>query len=110
VDFFGSLQRIRECGETVCLIFRKYNRAKQRLCFRAARSWQSRSKFNFFSIKNTHMRMHSLMTSSFNSNRNFSSSNLSIKEILEIIQGVFEMRALILTTSYWLHVELGKNI
>jgi hypothetical protein len=56
------------------------------------------------------MRMHSLMTSSFNSNRNFSSSNLSIKEILAIIQGVFEMRALILTTSYWLHVELGKNI
>jgi hypothetical protein len=26
------------------------------------------------------------------------------------IQGVFEMRAEILTTSYWLHVELGKNI
>jgi hypothetical protein len=26
------------------------------------------------------------------------------------IQGVFEMRAQILTTSYWLHVELGKNI
>jgi hypothetical protein len=25
------------------------------------------------------------------------------------IQGVFEMRAEILTTSYWLHVELGKN-
>jgi hypothetical protein len=24
------------------------------------------------------------------------------------IQGVFEMRAQILTTSYWLHVELGK--
>jgi hypothetical protein len=27
-----------------------------------------------------------------------------------VIQGVFEMRAEILTTSYWLHVELGKNI
>jgi hypothetical protein len=26
------------------------------------------------------------------------------------IQGVFEMRAHILITSYWLHVELGKNI
>jgi hypothetical protein len=26
------------------------------------------------------------------------------------IQGVFEMRAEILTTIYWLHVELGKNI
>jgi hypothetical protein len=26
------------------------------------------------------------------------------------IQGVFEMRAEILITSYWLHVELGKNI
>jgi hypothetical protein len=24
------------------------------------------------------------------------------------IQGVFEMRAQILTTNYWLHVELGK--
>jgi hypothetical protein len=26
------------------------------------------------------------------------------------IQGVIEMRAQILTTNYWLHVELGKNI
>jgi CMP-2-keto-3-deoxyoctulosonic acid synthetase len=26
------------------------------------------------------------------------------------IQGVFESCAEILTTSYWLHVELGKNI
>jgi hypothetical protein len=26
------------------------------------------------------------------------------------IQGVFEMRAEILITSYWLHLELGKNI
>jgi hypothetical protein len=26
------------------------------------------------------------------------------------IQGVIEMRDQILTTSYWLHVELGKNI
>jgi hypothetical protein len=26
------------------------------------------------------------------------------------IQGAFEMRAEILTTSYWLHEELGKNI
>jgi hypothetical protein len=26
------------------------------------------------------------------------------------IQGVIEMREEILTTSYWLHVELGKNI
>jgi hypothetical protein len=25
------------------------------------------------------------------------------------IQGVFEMRVQILTTSYWLHVELGKK-
>jgi hypothetical protein len=27
-----------------------------------------------------------------------------------VIQGVFEMRAQILITSHWLHVELGKNI
>jgi hypothetical protein len=26
------------------------------------------------------------------------------------IQGVFEMRAQILITNYWLHIELGKNI
>jgi hypothetical protein len=26
------------------------------------------------------------------------------------MQGVFEMRAQILITSYWLHVELEKNI
>jgi hypothetical protein len=26
-----------------------------------------------------------------------------------LIQGVFEMRAQILITSYWLHVELGKK-
>jgi hypothetical protein len=26
------------------------------------------------------------------------------------IQGVIEMRGQILTTRYWLHVELGKNI
>jgi hypothetical protein len=26
------------------------------------------------------------------------------------IQGVIEMRHQILTTSYWLHVKLGKNI
>jgi hypothetical protein len=26
------------------------------------------------------------------------------------IQGVIEMHDQILTTSYWLHVELGKNI
>jgi hypothetical protein len=26
------------------------------------------------------------------------------------IQAVIEMRGKILTTSYWLHVELGKNI
>jgi hypothetical protein len=26
------------------------------------------------------------------------------------LQGVFEMRAQILITSYWLHVELEKNI
>jgi hypothetical protein len=26
------------------------------------------------------------------------------------IQGVIEMRDQILTTIYWLHVELGKNI
>jgi hypothetical protein len=26
------------------------------------------------------------------------------------IQGVFEMRADILITSHWLHIELGKNI
>jgi hypothetical protein len=26
------------------------------------------------------------------------------------LQGVFEMRVQILTTSYWLHVELGKNM
>jgi hypothetical protein len=27
-----------------------------------------------------------------------------------LIQGVFEMGAQILITSYWLHVEFGKNI
>jgi hypothetical protein len=27
-----------------------------------------------------------------------------------LIQGVFEMSAEILITSYWLHVEFGKNI
>jgi hypothetical protein len=26
------------------------------------------------------------------------------------IQGVIEMRDQILTTSYWLHIEIGKNI
>jgi hypothetical protein len=31
------------------------------------------------------------------------------KEVFNI-QGISEMRAEILTTSYWLHVELGKNI
>jgi hypothetical protein len=30
--------------------------------------------------------------------------------LLQNIQGVFEMHALILTTSYWLHVKLRKNI
>jgi hypothetical protein len=30
--------------------------------------------------------------------------------LFHLIQSVFEMRAQILTTSYWLHVELGKNI
>jgi hypothetical protein len=29
---------------------------------------------------------------------------------IHIHTGVFEMRAQILTTSYWLHVELGKNV
>jgi hypothetical protein len=27
-----------------------------------------------------------------------------------VIQGVIEIRGINLTTSYWLHVELGKNI
>jgi hypothetical protein len=31
-------------------------------------------------------------------------------EVYLFVQGVFEIRAEILTTSYWLHVELGKNI
>jgi hypothetical protein len=30
--------------------------------------------------------------------------------IIDYIQGVIEMRDQILTTRYWLHVELGKNI
>jgi hypothetical protein len=32
------------------------------------------------------------------------------KFLLEFIQGVSERCGEILTTSYWLHVELGKNI
>jgi hypothetical protein len=32
------------------------------------------------------------------------------KEMYAQYTGVFEMRVQILTTSYWLHVELGKNI
>jgi hypothetical protein len=32
------------------------------------------------------------------------------RSYLPNIQGVFESCADILTTSYWLHVELGKNI
>jgi hypothetical protein len=32
------------------------------------------------------------------------------KDVVLDIQGVFEMRAKVLITSYWLHVELGKNI
>jgi hypothetical protein len=35
---------------------------------------------------------------------------ISLLDSLKNIQGVFEMRAQILTTSYWLHVKLGKNI
>jgi hypothetical protein len=35
---------------------------------------------------------------------------LKMKETEPNIQGVVEMRAQILITSYWLHVELGKNI
>jgi hypothetical protein len=31
------------------------------------------------------------------------------KEVFNI-QGISEMRAEILTTSYWLHVELGKKL
>jgi hypothetical protein len=41
-------------------------------------------------------------------NDNIIHSILKINEIY--IQGVFEIRAQILITSYWLHVELGKNI
>jgi hypothetical protein len=35
---------------------------------------------------------------------------INLNEHPIVIQGVFEMRADILITSYWLHVELGKNI
>jgi hypothetical protein len=31
-------------------------------------------------------------------------------KFLDVIQGVIEIRDQILTTSYWRHVELGKNI
>jgi hypothetical protein len=30
--------------------------------------------------------------------------------LITLVQGVFEMRVQILITSYWLHVEFGKNI
>jgi hypothetical protein len=33
-----------------------------------------------------------------------------LKYLHTYIQGVFEMRVQILITSYWLHVELGKNV
>jgi hypothetical protein len=36
--------------------------------------------------------------------------HLEGKAYFSKIQGVIEMRDQILTTSYWLHVELGKNI
>jgi hypothetical protein len=36
--------------------------------------------------------------------------NLELSNSFSFIQSVFEMRAQILTTSYWLHVELGKNM
>jgi hypothetical protein len=29
--------------------------------------------------------------------------------LITLVQGVFEMRAQTLTTSYWPHAELGKN-
>jgi hypothetical protein len=37
-------------------------------------------------------------------------TNLILLSLICIVQGVFEMRAQIVITSYWLHVELGKNI
>jgi hypothetical protein len=42
--------------------------------------------------------------------KNTKTDFLKIRNSLFSIQGVFEMRAEILTTSYWVHVELGKNI
>jgi hypothetical protein len=34
----------------------------------------------------------------------------TINAVNQLIQGVIEIHEIILTTSYWLHVELGKNI
>jgi hypothetical protein len=42
--------------------------------------------------------------------RNFSQKKEKFVSIDLFIQGVPEMRGKILTMSYWLHVELGKNI
>jgi hypothetical protein len=43
---------------------------------------------------------------------NFTRSDVdsNVFNYCKYVQSVFEMCAEILTTSYWLHVELGKNI
>jgi hypothetical protein len=38
------------------------------------------------------------------------SNLLPTKPRNKYIQGIIEMHGIILTTSHWLHVELGKNI
>jgi hypothetical protein len=40
----------------------------------------------------------------------FKLNSNSFGSFLTFIQGVIEIHGIILTTSYWLHVELGKNI
>jgi hypothetical protein len=40
----------------------------------------------------------------------FKLNSNSFGSILTFIQGVIEIHGIILATSYWFHVELGKNI
>jgi hypothetical protein len=40
----------------------------------------------------------------------FKAKRRKLQDVVLDIQGVFEMRAEILITSYWFHIELGKNI
>jgi hypothetical protein len=42
--------------------------------------------------------------------RLFDKKKIASFQIYIHIQGVIEIHGIILTTSYWLHVELGKNI